>query len=1170
MSLGKHLGFATLILSLLAFASCSGGGSSSGANSISAALQDLDLDATGQTTVLTFDSTKGLAGATVANFETDGAQTATSVTVVDDEVTIEWDARVTPSDEVRVVGLSGVETAYHAVTTSDASSPTFTVASAIQNAGLGGDIVEVEFTGPNIAEETAEDVANWTIEVDDTALDLTGSTFDFDEGTQTLTITLGTLANVHATFTIAATDVTSVADIAADTDEVTGNATGDTTAPTLVSAEQNLTEDEFGRVIDFTFSEAMSPVFATALAQFGALPDVAVSVEQPSEDVLRVTFNGPVIPGVQDVTLTDIVDLHGNAFPDGAQAIAQGSAVVNAYDGTPEAVTVPNADNDYVEVITTQAFDPESAEDPTHWWLEVAGNPVDLSALTFTYDLLTKTLTIPLELDLANGQAFMISGVNVLDVDGDAFNLTDAGTVGGDAGGPTVTSVTQNRTFDATGTTLDALLSEDVDETTAETLVNWTLSGPQNLVSATLLPSGDTVRLVYDAAVIPGDYTLDVTALDDLAGNTMPAGQTALAIVADDTTAPDLTSVEADALEGIENDTITVVFDDDMIESEVELLANWTVESPLGVTIDTTGATLDYDGPSRTATLTLTNGFNLHLGDDVAVTLATARDLAGNTVANTTLENDIVAETNLPTVTTIYRSSGFQDIVVVRFSEPCAQLDDIFDATTNPTGTRYVLRDNLGVLRTSNMPTATVVNDGLGVELAFGVVINATDTIDIYGVEDLCGNPCFPALAVPTVAEDFGTPSLTLGSSTFTAVSGSRNDLITVVFDRPLSPWNLLVPENFTITTGATTLDLATATLTFDGNDTVTIQLANNTGNDLQTGDLYDLSVNGVFSAQGVQRVVDDTDANIVCAGDSSAPSVAVGKVRIDPQVADSLLIEIDEDADLTAAETAANYDLNAGTLATTASLIAPRVVRATFGVQPLAADTLAITVTDLAGNASGVIVRAVTAADSTAPLLASVAGVIRSGVGGDRVVVTFSEPVNAVTALDTANYTVLSGATSISLVNAQLTYDGNTNAVTIALASNQALIAGAALTVTVGNVEDESGNAMGTGVQLVGSTTGDTTAPDFSEAFVNLRANALGRAVDVRFDEDVKTTLVTTPANWTVSGGVTVTAVELLSNQHVRLTLSATLGSSSTVGLTGVNDIAGNASGAITIDPIE
>lgn len=1170
MSLGKHLGFATLIISLLLPVSCNGGGSSSGANSITAALQDLDLDAAGTTTVLTFDSSSGLADATVANFETDGAQTATSVTVAGDEVTIEWDARVTPNDEVRVVGLSGVASAFHAVTTSDASSPTYTVTNATQNAGLGGDVVEVTFSGPNIAEETAEDSTHWTVAIDGTTLDLTGSTFDFDGGTQTLTITLGTLANLHASFTIAATDVTSVADVEADTSDVTGNATGDTTAPSLVSAEQNLTEDEFGRVIDFTFDEAMSPVFSTALSQFGALPDVAVSVEQPSEDVLRVTFNGPVIPGVQDVILTDVVDLHGNAFPDGAQVISQGSAVVNAYASTPEAVSVPDANNDYVQIVTTQAFDPESAEDPTHWTLDVAGNPVDLTALTLSYDMLTKTLTIPLEQDLANGQAFTVTGVGVLDVDGDAFNLADSGTVGGDATGPTVTSVTQNRTFDALGTTLDVLLTEDVDETTAETTANWTLSGPQNLVSATLLPSGDTVRLVYDAAVIPGDYTLDVAGIDDLAGNTMPAGQTALTITGDDTTVPAPTSVEAAAIEGIENDTITVVFDDDMIESEIESLANWTVESPLGVAIDTTGAGVVYDVGSRTATLTLSNAVNLHLGDDVAVTLATARDLGGNAVANTTLENDIVAETNLPTVTTIYRTSGFPNIVVVRFSEPCAKLDDIYDATTNPTGTRYVLRDNLGVVRTSNMPTATLVNDGLGVELAFGIVINATDTIDIYGVEDLCGNPCFPALAVPTVAEDLSTPSLVVGSSTFTTVSGSRNDVITVVFDRPLSPWNLLVPENFTITTGATTLDLSTATLTFDGNDTVTIQLSNSTGNDLQTGDLYDLAVNGVFSAQGVQRVVDDMDTNIVCAGDSSAPSVAVGKVRIDPLVADSLLVEIDEDADLAAAETAASYDLNGGTLATTATLAAPRVVRVTFGVQPMAGDTLAFTVTDLAGNTSGVLSRAVTAADSSAPLLASVAGVIRVGVGGDRVVVTYSEPVDAVTALDPANYVVHSGVTSISLANAQLSYDGNTNAVTIALASNQALIAGAALTVAVSNVEDLSGNAMGTGVQLVGATTGDTTAPAFDEAFVNLRADEFSRAVDVRFDEDVKTTLVTTPANWTVSGGVTVTSVELLSTQHVRLTLSAALGTSSTLGLTGVTDIAGNASGAITIDPVE
>jgi hypothetical protein len=274
------------LLALAASAGCSGGGSGS-ANSIQTAVQDLAADPEGRTTVITFASTRGLAAAGVADFEGNAGQAAANVSVAGKIVTVEWDERVSPSHQVRAVGLSGVSSAFHAVATSDASVPTFAIQSATQNAGLGSDTITIAFAGPHVVESEAEDPARWALSTDGVALDLGGSVFDLDTATQTLSIALGPFANLHASFAIAATNLHSVADVLLSATPVPGNATGDATPPSLVSAEQNLAEDEYGRVVDFTFDEAMDPVTSLALSHFGAtLPDVATTVEQWAENTL--------------------------------------------------------------------------------------------------------------------------------------------------------------------------------------------------------------------------------------------------------------------------------------------------------------------------------------------------------------------------------------------------------------------------------------------------------------------------------------------------------------------------------------------------------------------------------------------------------------------------------------------------------------------------------------------------------------------------------------------------------------------------------------------------------------------------------------------------------------------------------------------------------------------
>jgi hypothetical protein len=1171
MSLGKQLGFALLAVIASALAACSsGGGSGSQANTIAGAVQDLTTDPEGMTTVITFTKVDGIAAASALNFQAAAGQVAQSVSVAGTAATVTWNARVTPSDMVRAVGLANVSTSYHGVTTTNGVAPTFVIQSGTQNPGWGGDIAVLQFSGAHVIKSQAETLANWTLTESSQSVDLTGTTLSFDSSTQTLTMTFGMLANLHASFALAASGVHSVADVAVSSTAVNGTATGDSTPPNLVSAIQNLPQDEYGRVVDFTFDKSMDPVFSTVLSNFQVtLPDIATSVTLPAENILRVTFNNPIVPGVKTVTLNNIVDLHGNPFPNGPQAITQPNPVVNQFNGNPVAVTVPNQLNDYVQIKTIEAFEPNSAVDPTKWTLHVAGSLVNLANQTLDYDFLGKTLTIHLDVQMLNGSTFTVNANNVLDVDGQTFAQGYFGTVGGDMQPPTVTSVKQDRNVDPAGMTLDVTISEAIDMATAQNLANWTISGSQTLQSATLISAGQAVRLVYGSLVVPGDFTLTVANLKDLAGNAMPSPQVNIPISSTDLIPPVANSGAATAVEGANNDTLVVGFSDNMIPSEAQTPANWHVESPVGTPVSTAGATIAYDDPSKSATLTFTNGVNLKRGNNFKASFTTMRDIGGNTITNASVTGPVASETTIPYVHTVHRSAAQDDTLVVRFSEPCDLLTNLYDVNTNPTGARYILRDNTGTIRGYAIG-AVAQDSGLGVAVSFGLQVNVDDTIDVLELTDLAGNPMFPALSVPSVAEDLTIPSLDTGITAFTGVSGENNDFITVKFDRPMSPWQLLAPGNY-VANGVNPVNFTNADYSFDGTDTVTITLKSGNAYDILsgTGGTYNLGVNNVWSAQGTQRTTVDGDIGITAVGDTTPPGVLIGKVRLDPMVANSLLIEFTEAMSPYSAALPGNYDYNGGNIATGAQLLGARVARATFAVTPQVGQNLALSVDDLSGN-TGNVTRAVTAADTQAPVIVSVAGTSTPGWGGDLVVITFDEPVPAGGAELLSHYTIKTGSTTLTLTNATATYSSITNAITIHLPGGQELDATQPLTVTVTGVSDFAGNVMPAPVQTGGPVTGDTTPPSFKSAFVNLVQDPSAKTIDVLFSEDVDQTFASTSTNWHCSGGEVVQSVTMLERNHARLVINTPLGPFDTLSITGLPDLAHNVAGMLAINPVE
>lgn len=1162
MSSGRLLSPASILFALCA-ASCNGGTDSAGSsNALLSIEQDLTLDPSGLTTVVTFMADPGML--TAANFDSNGTQAAQNVSQAGMTATVVWDQRVTPAHQVRVMGVPDVSSAFMSVSTSDSSVPSFVITAANQVVGLGADTISVQFSGPRVVESEAEDLDNWTLKIGTTTLPLTGTTFSLDNNTQVLSITTGTLANLHASFTLAAkSTLHSVADVSLGTTNVVGAATGDSIAPTLSSVEQNLSADEFGRVIDLTFSEAMDPIFCASLANFGgAVPDVCNSFSQPAENVLRVSFNNPVVPGLNTIDLANLVDAHGNALPDQNVAVSAGSTVANGFSTGPDLTTVEGVGGDLLEMQFVQPLDPDGASDPSRWNLEVpTGNPIDLSNCVFTYDLLAKSLSIELDVDFQNGTSFSfeaMSGNEPIDVDGQLFTSSVAGTISGEVNLPTVVSVTQNRVFDPAGKTLDVAFSEGLDESSAEILGNWNVAGHVTQ-TASLLASKSIVRLGFDSFVLPGTDLIDISGVEDLAGNPMLA-VLAMSVVSTDTLAPSASAVTAQAIEGNANDLVRVNFNDDLIAAEVVDLANWTLQSPLGTTLDLSGASVSWNAAGKQASLTLPGGINLVGGDLARANFSGIHDIAGNAISATAVSATVAAEINVPQVDSVWVDGALSNHLNVRFSEPCAELEDIAGLTS------YVVRNSAGVVK-GNPTAATEHLDHMGVELVYGfAVLAGSDTLDLRGVTDLAGNAMFPVSLHAIDAEDGNAVDIDALASSLLAVSGESNDVVTIVFTQQPSRWDLLNPANYALTLGGLPQDLSGAHWSYDGALTVTIDLDVPSLPNLQPGSFYDVDVVALNSVQGVPG--SPMNAAILCTGDAAAPTLPAGLTRIDAaNPTDSVLVQFSEAVDESSSETVANYDLNGGPNPDSVVRVGFNTVRATWSGGVIVGDTVNATVADLAGNV-GVLSRAVSVQDPQGPLVVSADGVSVENAGLDTVRITFDKPVSTQSGLDPANYAVINGS-ALVLSNALLSWNSADNTVTIHLPAGVELDPTLGLVLQAQNVQDLAGLVINPPANVGGSVTGDSTPPAFAAAFANYRADAAGLAIDVRFSEDVSAAFVGTLGNWNASGGQSVDAVQILSPSHLRVSLSAPLASGETLGLTAVPDMAGNLSGAITIAPI-
>lgn len=1184
-----------LILALGIAAACSSSSDSpeGGVVVIGSVVQDLDEDAEGQTVVL---AAPGFASRiTTDSVEASGGQVAQSVLVSGNDVVIAFDQRVTPSHQVRVVGLTGVSSDWRAVTTSDPRAPQMTIISATQDVSdseLGGDQIVVGFVaGPRMIESQVEDIANWTLTVEGVQLDLTGSTIVHDVNSQVATFTLGRQANLHATFGLAAA-ISTVADSQISPSPVPGTATGDTIEPTLEGASpvtQDITVatgDESGHLLLVDFSEPISPVFGATPSNFSVIDHgdaqgltvvSRVSADSVDNSILRITFTRPVVPGLDQLSIGGVLDAHGNAFTPQTSAIVAGSTVANDFTSV-DFTTVEGANNDRLIAVLDQAIDPDTAQDPARWTLDVDGDPVDLLTQQIDYDLTTRTVTFSFDFDAVNGAVADLSSAGVVDIDGEIFSAAAApAPAAGDSGAPTVLGMTQNRNASGNGRAVDVAFSEDLDVATATDAANYVFTPPVAVQSATLL-DGSTVRLSLQETAVPGDHALTVLqAVSDPAGNDLGGDVGPGALTSTDTTPPALLSGSAVAVEGAENDTLFAFFNDTLVESEIEDLTRWTLEGPSGDDFTLTGSTVVYDTITGIATLTLSGAGapSFIVGEAFTLTIAGVRDIGGNAAVSTDAIGVAGGERNLPDIDGIFAMPAANELNI-RFNEPMGSLADLYDASTNQLGARYEVIDPI-TSQTSYPIAATVVDRGLGVHLTYSAAVDPAALVNVIGLRDLAGNPLFPSLGAAIVPHDGSAPAIGGTPPSLDAVQGVNNDEITIVFDTAIATWNATNPSNYELVDVDTsqTVDLSAADIRFDGDRTVTIVLGAGTGFAADAGHTYELRVqvlsdDPIRTVQGEPISAPAVVAGIVVGGDNAdGPSQAGTVAFTDPGDGNALYVVFDETVDEAAAQTATAYSYNGGTIATMATLVEPRAVRLVFPGAVAAGGTLDITnvaAVDTAQNAAAGTLSLAVVEDTTAPFITSSSASIQEGLGGDVIQIVFDEQVDTTGGFDANDFTVTVGGVSQRV--GTVLWDSQAFTASILV---EDMIDGSTADVSVAGIADLAGNTTAAALTTSVVVGGDAASPSVVVAYVNDSVGVSGTTVDVLFSEDVLPNFVTAGGNWSGSDGETVVLAEMLDGNAVRLTLSGPLDGDATLTIAaGLEDYAGNQEGsAIVIDPV-
>ncbi len=596
-------------------------------------------------------------------------------------------------------------------------------------------------------------------------------------------------------------------------DEVRVNITYDSTPPQVVSAIAPT-----DRSVDVIFDEQLEPLSAENTANYLITPvlNITDAVLQADGKTVKLVTDAQVKGTSYTVTVNNIQDVSLNTMT------AAGTAAFTGVDTTPPAVASATAMKDnMVSVKFNEQVDTVTAAAYANYTISPSLTVVGATLLADgqTVEVTTSTQTL--------GTVYTLTASNVKDLSGNIINDgSSAEFTGVDTTPPRVVSAVS-----VDETTVDLVFNEKVDQASAETFNNYSVSPELSISSAILQADGKTIRLTTTVQTWQTTYTATVNNVKDISGNIISDSNTANFSGSDDT-APKVLSATP-----VNDSTVDILFSEAVDAVTSQSLTGYNITP--GLTVQ--NAVLQSDGK----TVRLTTAVQTH-GSIYYLEVTGVKDLAGNTInGNNTVTFEGIDMTAPSVVSAVAINYNTVDLL----------FNERVDSVSAQTAANYSISPALGIKEVVLQPDAATVRITTDPQTG-----GTAYTITVTGVKDGAGN----LVGVNNTAGFAGVSPPVTSPPEVLSAAPTDNISLNVVFSVTMDPVTAQDPTNYTVSPA---LPITGATLQKDG-VTVKLSTATQTG-----GEVYIVTVTNVKDQYG----------NIIGTVNNSASFTGSSVVSVNP-----------------------------------------------------------------------------------------------------------------------------------------------------------------------------------------------------------------------------------------------------------------------------------------------
>ncbi|MHC4823229.1 MAG: hypothetical protein ACYTEP_04335 [Planctomycetota bacterium] len=356
---------------------------------------------------------------------------------------------------------------------------------------------------------------------------------------------------------------------------------------------------------------------------------------------------------------------------------------------------------------------------------------------------------------------------------------------------------------------MDLSFPEKVDMESALEVSHYVSNGSQAVISVELLGQ-KRVRIVFDGLMLPGVDTLKVSGVRAFSGSFFLDADR-LILGSDDQHPPRILSSRLDAVSGVDNDVLTIVFEEDMLPADVTAMQNYALQYPSGTPFPLDSEDVEYHVETRTLTVALHgpggSAFDLVVDTAWSLSITGLRDLSGNLMAQGTNPYGTVGgDQQAPTILSVTQNS----LAAPGGTVVDLLADESLDPASVGSPSNYVFSNGAVAVSMLWIAETEILRLTLDAPVEAGV-----DTLSVQGLADTAGNSMDGALVLPVGTNDGVPPQFTM--ITGTTEPGFFNDVLVLQFDERLHPGDAVDPDLFTVESPiGFPLDLSGAVLSYD------------------------------------------------------------------------------------------------------------------------------------------------------------------------------------------------------------------------------------------------------------------------------------------------------------------------------------------------------------------